>query len=75
MNEKTARVIIDDLAFRGKLTTKFYDSFWRLVEEELPKEGQVYIDDLGRFFLAGTDDGNFCIKFEPDSKFLEQIKL
>ena len=75
MNDKTARVIIDDLGFRGKFTSKFYDSFWRLVEEELPKEGQVYIQDLGLFYLVNTDDGNFKIEFKPDQQFLDEIKL
>ncbi len=75
MNEKTARIIIDDLGFRGKLTGKFYDSFWRLVEEQLAKDGQVYIDGLGLFFLVDTDDGNYAIDFKPDEQFLNEIKL
>ena len=66
INEKCARIIIDELGIRGKFTAKCSESFWNFIGDELIKSGKVEIPKLGTFILKDTDDANYAIDFCPD---------
>ena len=77
-SEKCLEIITSELGLKGKNAEKFYDSFWKFIEDELLKEGAVNINGMGSFSLEkieteGKDD--FSIKFIPSSKFKSEIGI
>lgn len=73
INEKCARVIIDELGIRGKSTAKVYDAFWKFIGDELIKSGKVTIANFGTFILKDTDDANYQIDFQPDAYMCDEL--
>ena len=73
INEKCARVIIDELGIRGKYTAKTFDAFWQFIGDELIKSGKITLPKLGTFLLKDTDDGNYCIDFTPDEYICSEL--